>query len=55
MIHIRSKRSSDVSELFCLTDGQMAKLSPFLPKFHGKPRVDDQHGLLGIIVINLNG
>ena len=26
---------------FCLTDEQMERLTPFLPKSHGKPRVDD--------------
>ncbi|MEM1267567.1 MAG: IS5/IS1182 family transposase, partial [Pseudomonadota bacterium] len=28
--------------LYWLTDKQMAKLSPFFPKSHGKPRVDDR-------------
>ncbi|KAA0909377.1 IS5/IS1182 family transposase, partial [Aquicoccus porphyridii] len=27
-----------MSDLFWLTDEQMAKLSPFFPKSHGKPR-----------------
>jgi len=35
------KWSCDMSDLFWLTDEQMAKLSPFFPKSHGKPRVDD--------------
>jgi hypothetical protein len=30
-----------MSNLFWLTDAQMARLEPFLPKSHGKPRVDD--------------
>ena len=30
-----------MSNLFWLTDAQMARLEPFFPKSHGKPRVDD--------------
>ena len=30
-----------MSELFCLTDAQMARLEPFFPKSHGKPCVDE--------------
>ena len=44
-----------MSDLFWLTDEQMAKLSPFFPKSHGKPRVDDKRVLSGIIFINRNG
>ena len=33
----------------------MAKLAPFFPKSHGKPRVDDKRVLSGIISINRNG
>jgi transposase len=33
----------------------MAKLSPFFPKSHVKPRVDDSRVLSGIIFINHNG
>ena len=57
-----------MSNLFWLTDAQMARLQPFFPKSHGKPRVDDPlpgNGLLanrergrvlsGIIFINRNG
>jgi hypothetical protein len=49
------KRSFDMSDLYWLTDEQMAKLSPFFPKSHGKPRVDDRRVLSGIIFINRNG
>ncbi|MCA2009797.1 IS5/IS1182 family transposase, partial [Cribrihabitans pelagius] len=28
-----------MSDLFWLTDAQMARLEPFFPKSHGKPRV----------------
>ena len=44
-----------MSDLFWLTDGQMARLAPFFPKSHGKPRVDDKRVLSGIIFINRNG
>ena len=33
----------------------MARLRPFLPKSHGKPRVDDRRVLSGIIFVNRNG
>jgi len=44
-----------MSDLFWLTDAQMARLSPFFPKPHGKPRVDDRRVLSGIIFVNRNG
>ena len=44
-----------MSGLFWLIDEQMAKLAPFFPKSHGKPRVDDRRVLSGIIFINRNG
>ena len=44
-----------MSDLFWLTDEQMARLQPFFPKSHGKPRVDDKRVLSGIIFINRNG
>ena len=44
-----------MSDLYWLTDGQMAKLAPFFPTSHGKPRVDDRRVLSGIIFINRNG
>lgn len=34
-----------MSNLFWLTDAQMARLEPFFPKSHGKPRVDDRRDL----------
>jgi transposase len=49
------KASGDMSDLFWLTDAQMARLEPFFPKSHGKPRVDDRRVLSGIIFINRNG
>ena len=44
-----------MSDLFWLTDEQMARLQPFFPKSHGRPRVDDSRVLSGIIFINRNG
>lgn len=44
-----------MSNLFWLTDAQMARLEPYFPKSHGKPRVDDRRVLSGIIFINRNG
>jgi len=44
-----------MSDLFGLTDTQMARLEPFFPKSHGKLRVDDRRVLSGIVFINHNG
>lgn len=44
-----------MSDLFWLTDAQMARLELFFQKFHGKPRVGDRRVLTGIIFINRNG
>ena len=44
-----------MNNLFWLTDAQMARLEPFFPTSHGKPRVDDRRVLSGIIFINRNG
>ena len=44
-----------MSDLYWLNDEQMAKLKPFFPKSHGKPRVDDKRVMSGIIFINRNG
>lgn len=44
-----------MSSLFWLADAQMARLRPFFPKIHGKPRVDDRRALSGIVFINRNG
>ena len=44
-----------MSDLFWLDDAQMARLEPYLPKYHGRPRVDDKCVLSGIIFINRNG
>lgn len=44
-----------MSSLFWLNDEQMTRLQPFFPKRHGRPRVDDERVLSGIIFINRNG
>ena len=44
-----------MSNLYWLSDTQMERLQPFLPKSPGKPRVDDRRVLSGIIFINRNG
>ncbi|EBA18264.1 transposase orfA IS5 family element [Roseobacter sp. SK209-2-6] len=38
-----------------MTDAQIARFEPFLPKSHSKPCVDDLRVLSGIISINRNG
>lgn len=44
-----------MSDLFWLTDEQMARLQPYFPNSHGRPRVDDRRVLSGIIFVNRNG
>lgn len=44
-----------MSDLYWLMDEQMARLSPYFPRSHGKPRVDDRRVLSGIIFVNRNG
>ena len=44
-----------VSDLFWLSDEQMARLQPCFPLGHGRPRVDNRRVLSGIIFINRNG
>ncbi len=44
-----------MSDLSGLTDEQMARLRPFLPRSQGRPRVDDRRVLSGIIFVNRNG
>ncbi|BCA62881.1 transposase [Sphingomonas sp. HMP9] len=44
-----------MSDLYWLTDEQMARLEPYFPKSHGKSRVDDWRGSSGIVFVNRNG
>ncbi len=43
-----------MSEPYWLTDEQMARLVPYFPKGHGKPRVDDRRMLSGIVFVDRN-
>lgn len=44
-----------MSNRFRLTEAQMDRLRPFLPKSHGKPRLDDRRELGGIIFLSRDG
>lgn len=44
-----------MSDLYWLTEEQMARLAPYFPRSHGRPRVDDRRVLSGIIFVNRNG
>ena len=44
-----------MSDLYWLTDEQMARLEPFFPKSHGKPRVDDRRVISGIVHVLKSG
>lgn len=44
-----------MSDLFWLSDAQMARPDPYFPKSLGKLRVDDQRVLSGITLINRTG
>ena len=44
-----------MSELFLLSERQMARLSPFFPLSHGVPRVDDRRVISGIIYVIKHG
>ena len=44
-----------MSNLYWLSDEQMARLKPYFPKERGVPRVDDRRVLSSIIFINRNG
>jgi len=44
-----------MSDLFLLSERQMARISPFFPLSHGVPRVDDQRVISGIIYVIKHG
>ena len=44
-----------MSEMFLLSEDQMARISPFFPLSHGMPRVDDRRVISGIIFVIRNG
>jgi hypothetical protein len=44
-----------MTDVFLLSDAQMARISPFFPLSHGVPRVDDRRVISGIIFVIRNG
>ena len=44
-----------MSDLYWLTDEQMARLQPYFLKSYGRARVDDRRVLSGIIFVSRNG
>jgi len=44
-----------MSNLYWLTEEQMARFRPYFPKSPGKPQVDDRRVLSGIVLVNRNG
>lgn len=40
-----------MSDLFLLSERQMARISPFFPLSHGVPRVDDRRVINGIVYV----
>ena len=44
-----------MTDLFLLSEDQMARISPFFPLSHGVPRVDDRRVVSGIIFVIRNG
>jgi transposase len=44
-----------MSDLFWLTRAQLARLEPYFPLSHGKPRVDDLRVISGTIFVIKNG
>lgn len=43
-----------ISDLYWLTDEQMARLEPYFSTNHGKPWVDDRRVMSGIVFVNHN-
>ena len=41
--------------LFYLSESQMERISPFFPRSHGAPRVDDRHVVSGILYVIKHG
>ena len=44
-----------MSDLFWLSEDQLAKVKPYFPLSHGVPRVDDRRVVSGIIFVIRNG
>ncbi len=44
-----------MTDLFLLSEEQMARISPYFPLSHGVPRVDDRRVISGIVYVIKNG
>lgn len=44
-----------MTDLLCMTGGQMVHLRAFFPESHDRPRDDDRRALSGIISLNRDG
>ena len=44
-----------MTDLFWLSEAQMARMAPFFPRSRGRARVDDRRVLSGIVFVNRNG
>jgi len=44
-----------MDDLFLLSDAQMRRITPFFPRSHGIPRVDDRLVISGIVFVIKNG
>jgi transposase len=49
------EREAVMGDLFLLSEGQMARISPHFPLSHGVPRVDDRRVVSGIVYVIRNG
>ena len=44
-----------MADHYWLTENQLERIKPYVPRSHGKPRVDDRRVISGIIHVNRNG
>lgn len=44
-----------MSDLFLLSEQQMARIAPYFPSAHGVPRVDDRRVISGIVYVIKHG
>jgi hypothetical protein len=50
-----AKGAFAMSDLFLLSERQLARISPFFPLSHDMPRVDDRRVISGIIYVIKHG
>ncbi len=50
-----SEKEALMSDLFLLSERQMARISPYFPLSHGVPRVEDRRVVSGIVYVIRNG